>query len=327
MYALPSIFQIRDNCIVAYTDFSTLPKNHVSKTIKLSGTYSKSAQKRFKKYLQLWNYTMQGIDATFSFITLTLSSKEKSEINYTTMLKRMIEKLNTRYKNFNYAWKIEYQKNGNTHFHIITDIEIDWKVVRGCWNKIQKIHVDEYQLKMKNKYKNGYYFDDKMVNNKNEIIEDKIQYSRYLKGKKANWRNPNSTDVKVETTTRGIGNYIGKYIAKNEEETATKIEKNKTNRYYGMCDRIRSLKYATINETDLNEQELYILIDAKQREIKNELLQTTCIISEKVYTETVKIREAEQLKKNRDILYKNEIIINKKLIEKETAKYIKLYIK
>ncbi len=128
--------------------------------------------------------------------------------------------MESRYEGINYIWKAEMQKNENIHYHILTDAKINWKVIRKNWNQIQKIYVDKYQIKMKEKYKNGYYFDKEIKNEKGEIIENEIQLKRYEKGKKANWRNPNSTDLKETEDIKEIGKYIlhksvrssGKYV-------------------------------------------------------------------------------------------------------------------
>lgn len=322
---LPTIFQIRKDCIIGYPDYSMLPKNRDSKTIKHSGKYTQSARKKFKRYLELWNYTITDTAINFSFITLTLSSKMSEKINYTNYLKQLLEKLETRYNKFNYAWKIEYQKNGNLHFHLITDKEMDWKIVRSQWNKIQSNHVDEYQIKQKMKYKNGYYFDAEMLDYKGDVVEDQIQFNRYKKGTKANWRNPNSTDVKIVNDNNGIGAYIGKYISKANDENEEQIHTHKIKRFYGCSDSLRELKYTTINECELDLEIISVLIDCKLKDIRDENYRYKCSISEKIYSDQIINRESETLQKNRDILSNHTAVINQKLIDKEVKKYDNIF--
>ena len=50
---------------------------------------------------------------------------------------------------------------------------------------------------MLKKYKNGFFFDTEMKTKTGEIIDYETQLKRYKIGTKANWRNPNSTDVKT----------------------------------------------------------------------------------------------------------------------------------
>ena len=53
-----------------------------------------------------------------------------------------------------------------------------------------------------------------------EIVDYETQLKRYIIGTKANWRNPNSTDVKTinENEYDQIGSYINKYLNKKEED-------------------------------------------------------------------------------------------------------------
>lgn len=325
MLVLQSIFQIRKKSIIAYTDFSTLERKISNKKIESSGTYSNSAKKKFKKILDLWDYTATGMQINFSFITLTISSKMEKNINYSLYLKSFIEKMETRYNKFNYAWKIEFQSNGNLHYHIIIDKEIDWKIVRSQWNKIQSIHVDKYQTKMKEKYRNGFFFDENMLDKNNKIIDEETQKKRYDKGYKANWRNPNSTDVKNSETYGGIANYINKYILKKEEEKEEIETQKKIKRYYGTSDTLKQLKYCTIKENEIDIQTLMILIDNKIKDITTPEGKIICTISEKIQNTEFKILEEKTLLSNRDILYNNKKENNEKLIEKEIKLYNKIF--
>ena len=95
----------------------------------------------------------------------------------------------------------------------------------------QKEYVDEYQIKMKTKYKNG------------KIIDEETQKKRYNAGRKANWRNPNSTDVKIitEQEYNQIRNYINKYITKQETEKNQNAE-IKITRYWSCNKKLTLLK-------------------------------------------------------------------------------------
>ena len=59
-----------------------------------------------------------------------------------------------------------------------------------------------------------------MKDKNGKIIGKEIQEKRYKQGRKANWRNTNSTDVKIITQEEynQIGKYINKYITKQETE-------------------------------------------------------------------------------------------------------------
>jgi hypothetical protein len=114
-------------------------------------------------------------------ITLTLSSKQKNDDKWIKkellelFLKWLINNKNVK----NYFWRAESQKNGNIHFHILTDKYIDKKEIQDKWNSIQ--------------LKKGYLVDFY---------------------KKFNHLNPPSTKIQIFTTDdKGI-DYLIKYVTK-----------------------------------------------------------------------------------------------------------------
>lgn len=327
--SLPQKFQIRNNCIISYQDYSYLDSSKTKKCVEKpniiqSGTYTESAKKRLKKCLDIWTYSYTGLNVQFSFITLTISSKYKSEIDYYTYLKQFIEIITYRYKNVNYAWKLELQENGNPHYHLLFDTEIQWKTVRKQWNKIQSIHVDEYQIKMKSKYRNGYYFDNTMVDKNGNTVSEEIQEKRFKIGYKANWRNPNSTDVKIENNLEAVQKYISKYINKTENENKT-ITYN-SNRWCGTSDSLKLIKYATIEEISTDIETLQKLSQCYTKIIEKEN-RYICTIHDKINTETIKKAEQKTIEENRKILHINQIQLNEKLIKKDAETYTKLFVK
>lgn len=325
--SLPLKFQIRDNCVIGYTDFSQLPKKikkeeEEKKEIKTSGSYSESAKKQLRNYLDKWTYTLTNTETKFSFITLTISSEYKKTVEYYKLLKQFIEKLEYRYKYINWIWKLELQKNGNPHYHIVIDEQIDWKIVRKQWNKLQKMHVDEYQIKMKNKFKNGYYFDSTLKNEKNEVVEEEIQKKRYEKGNKANWRNPNSTDVKTEKNITQVKKYISKYIKKDVEDEQ-QIQHN-FKRWYGTNDRIKQLKYLTLTEAEIDIQTNQLLLKNEEKKIIEDNT-VRCIIYSKSAAINYIEKEKETIEENRQTLKIKDRKQNTILIDKDIKQYTKLY--
>ena len=86
-------------------------------------------------------------------ITLTLPIKtevEPAEItkivlgNFITLMRKVCG-MN------NYLWKLELQKNGNIHYHMITDVEIDFKYIKKIWNNSLNLVgiIDEYAKNQK----------------------------------------------------------------------------------------------------------------------------------------------------------------------------------
>lgn len=322
----PTIIQIRSNCLISYTDNSYFTKRNNENPTKKGGniankTFTESAKKKMKKILDLWIYTKKDIKTNYSFITLTISGKMQKEIKHYEYLKELLIKIKTRYGYYNYVWKAEIQKNGNIHYHIIADIEIDWKLIRRQWNLIQKIYVDEYQNKMKSKYKNGYYFDNEMVDTNNNTIVEEIQENRYKKGYKANWRNPNSTDIKIIKENESISKYINKYI--NKLETDKEIEEIKLNRWYGCNDELRLIKYAIIAEEN-TDNEIYRKLTQTNIKTIEENYRIICTIHEKINEPLIQTEEKKQILKNLEIIQKHTKR-NDKLIQKEIYTYDKIY--
>ena len=326
LISYPELFQIRKKCIISYTDPSyyirkSKPETEEKKEIIKTNTFSISAKQKMKKILDLWIYTNETLKPKYSFITLTISGKMDKNENHFKLLKQWIEKIEYRYTDINYVWKAEYQENGNIHYHLIMDDKIEWKTIRKQWNKTQTKYVDEYQNKMKLKYKKGYYYDTEMINKDGTIVNEETQLNRYKKGNKANWRNPNSTDVKIIEETEVIEKYINKYINKKEEENQT--DEKVISRYWGCNDKLKELKYGTISELSLNPKTLKELKEETIKEIKDNN-QIKCTIINKISEKTLKEIEEIQLKKNIEII-KRTNPNNYKLIEKDSKNYNKLF--
>ena len=94
---------------------------YISKRYKThTNEFTPSAKIRMKKTLDVWTYSMDTTTTT-AFITLTLSSKWLKNENYEGYVKKFIQTVRYKVGGFNYVWKSELQKNGNIHYHILTD--------------------------------------------------------------------------------------------------------------------------------------------------------------------------------------------------------------
>lgn len=287
------------------------------KPITPSLTFSSSAKKKMSKILDLWLWSVECLKCEFSFITLTLSSKADRNINHYSLLKKWLSLMIERYGDFNYCWKAELQSNGNLHYHLIIDRNINWKVVRKCWNKAQSVYVDRYQIKMKSKYKNGFFYDEKMLTPSGEIIDYDTQLRRYKIGYKANWRNPNSTDTKHPETLEEVKGYVSKYINKKEEDTIDKDGNVK--RWWGCNKELHTLRYPIILEGEISPEIICLLKDNALKEVKVEN-QTVCTIIDKLYCDIFIQKETNQLTLNRSIIIRQSKT-NEKLISKDSKQY------
>jgi hypothetical protein len=117
-----------------------------------------------------------------TFITLTLSSRQ---VHCDKTIKReclnhFLIYLKRHYGAVNYIWKAELQKNGNIHYHIITDKYIPHQELRELWN---------------------------MAQNRLSYVDMFEQH-----------RNPNSTDIHSLKRVRNVMSYVGKYMSKSVTE-------------------------------------------------------------------------------------------------------------
>lgn len=123
-----------------------------------------------------------GLQFRLNFITLTLSDRQVHDDN--TIKKLLMQPfLDTLRKTWGcglYMWRAESQRNGNIHFHLVTDQYIPWWKIRNRWNAIQNRlgYLDKYQL----------------ANPGTEA---------------------NSTDVHSVTRVKKLGAYLAKYCSKN----------------------------------------------------------------------------------------------------------------
>lgn len=167
----------------------------LNSTRKSDGTLSKQATRKLSKAIEylVTTSSQQKVHEKLSgkivifklaFITLTLPSTQQhpdSEI-INKCLNSLLNELRLYHNVIKYVWRAERQKNGNIHFHLITDKFIPWYILRNRWNRIiNKLgYVDRFQEKH---------------------------------GKKT----PNSTDVHSTRKIYNLKNYLIKYLTKDEK--------------------------------------------------------------------------------------------------------------
>lgn len=133
----------------------------------------------------------------------------------------------------NYIWKLELQQNGNVHYHIITDAEIDYQKTKIIWNKIidKYSYVQEYSKKFRGLNEKKYielrmkeikkYSKNKLLN-ENKIIQEIKETYRYQNS--IGWKSPNSINLKRISVNNNIENYIAKYVSKSNKKVENSNE-------------------------------------------------------------------------------------------------------
>lgn len=169
----------------------------------------------FSKPKKIFNdYTNRYFTFNINFITLTLPTPQAH--HDTTIksqaLNQFITELRKSFQLENYVWRAEAQRNGNIHFHFVTDTYLPWFVIRRIWNRqLRKLgYIDRYHQKFSNmSWKDYVKYSQKIGVKDLSIIKKRFDY-----GKKTNWTDPNTTDIHSVQKIRNIGAYLSKYMAK-----------------------------------------------------------------------------------------------------------------
>lgn len=152
------------------------------------------------------------------FLTLTLSSEQRTSTADVTnkMFNQFLTELRQRTGMENYVWRMEYQRNGNVHYHLVTDTYLDYYFVLPIWNRIQDLngYIKPYQEKMRQMSLSDY----NRIYNTSGKKEFSVMAKQYAKGKSKDWSQPNSVDLKSVISKKAIGAYISKYFGKNEQK-------------------------------------------------------------------------------------------------------------
>ena len=170
--------------------------SHLNLSTKYTaGNLSEGAKKRLKKcinaqvlrdisYLKSNRKRYPNRSTFLTLITLTLSSSQIhcDKFIKANLLNTFLVNCRRLFPNLSYVWKAEVQKNGNIHFHILSNIRLQTWELQLLWNRIQ----DYY----------GYLHDFK------------LKYNR---------SNPPSTDINYLRKIKNVQAYLTEYMAKNED--------------------------------------------------------------------------------------------------------------
>lgn len=161
------------------------------------GDLSPGAKKRLKRAIQLilaiaepktaMNWKMnKEFKFKLNFITLTLPGMQGDITDKSIKSKVLdvwLKSAKRRFKLRSYIWRAERQKNGNLHFHLVTDTYIPYDQLRDTWN-----------VRL-----NALGFIDRFE-------------------KKHGHRHPNSTDVHAIHNVKNLAGYFSKYMAKDAKK-------------------------------------------------------------------------------------------------------------
>jgi hypothetical protein len=206
---------------------------------------------------QIFNFKM-------SFITLTLPSKQRTCTADVTsnLLNNFLTEIRQRTGMTNYVWRLEFQKNGNVHYHLVTDTYIDYFLMRKVWNRILALngYIEPFQKKM-NDYTLHTYNRAFNSGGKKDFSDVAKSYAR---GKAENWSQPPSVDVKSVISNQAISNYISKYFSKSSDDNPLKNEldndDNSANLRLWFCSRSLSKLKTISNFCDAVDYDIFAIV-------------------------------------------------------------------
>lgn len=153
-----------------------------------------------------------------SFITLTLPSEQKhTDQEITNKVLQMFLDRGRKLGLFaNYLWRAEKQKNGNIHYHLLTDTRAPYTLVYNIWLlSLESLgYVSRYTKKFSNMPLSVY---SKLPFNKN--ADTNLISTRYAKGVRNFWKKPPCVDVIYLDSLESINLYISKYVSKDDDST------------------------------------------------------------------------------------------------------------
>ena len=153
-----------------------------------------------------------------NFITLTLPSAQVHDDVFIkrNMLNHFLQILRYKHKMKFYVWRAEAQVNGNIHFHITTNVFVEYWLVKKYWNKILDKHgyIKHYSRNQKKFFANGFT----LSKNEWDYRTFRQQYKSYIWNSLIDWQCPNSTDIHSVKNIKKLGAYLAKYFTKNSTD-------------------------------------------------------------------------------------------------------------
>jgi len=170
----------------------------------------------FSKSKQIKTYSGKTIfNFKIAFITLTLPSKQIHPTHEITRkcFNQFVTEIRQRVKMVNFVWRLEFQSNGNVHYHIVTDTYIDYYFALSVWNRI--IDKMGYVSKYQKRFQNFSLAEYNAEINRYGKTDFSVIAKRYALGCKNKWKQPNTVDCRSVISGKQIANYVSKYFGKD----------------------------------------------------------------------------------------------------------------
>lgn len=218
-----------------------------------NGEMSSRTRSKVKSYVTSWLTALNAANGSaFSpvethrerlvFITLTLPAAQTHTDNELKRigLQPFLQQLKRKHGVSNYLWRMEPQRNGNAHFHILTDQPVPHKEIRKLWNQVMRRlgYVSTYRRNQEAWHSQGFRPRTELY----KTWPQSKQREAYKVGKSQNWSRPNTTDIHALRNVQNVTAYVVKYMSKGG--AARVID----GRIWECSEAVRNLKPLTIQD-------------------------------------------------------------------------------
>ena len=168
------------------------------------------------------------------FVTLTLPSRQVHTDQEITknVLGTFLDRCRKVGLLSNYVWRAEKQKNGNIHYHLLTDTYCSFSMLRNLW--YISLRKYGYMQAYQDKFANMSFEEYKGLSFNNNATPSVVA-ARYARGTRNGWSEPPCIDISQVTSPESVNAYISKYISKDSEDANLHV----AGRNWGQSDSIR----------------------------------------------------------------------------------------
>lgn len=175
------------------------------------------------------------VDHLCKFITLTLPSEQIHDDKFITkhILGKFLDKCRKLGLLQNYVWRAEKQKNGNIHYHILTDTFANFSLFRRIWYSALRTagYLQTYTAKFSTMDFKTYQLQKFNAGKTIHAIS-----SAYAHGVRCHWNEPPACHTTDISDISAVAKYVSKYISKSDAENPNIV----TGRCWGASQSVSS---------------------------------------------------------------------------------------
>lgn len=152
-----------------------------------------------------------------SFVTLTLCAEQQHDDAYVTknILGTFLDRCRKLGIFKNYVWRAEKQRNGNIHYHLLSDSFASFSTIKKMW--LIALRSEGYLQRFTEKFSSMSFAEYSRQKFNAEKTPEKVA-AAYAAGIRSGWQNPPCCDVVSIDTPEGVSRYVSKYISKSDDD-------------------------------------------------------------------------------------------------------------